>query len=376
MKILHLIATLDPASGGPVTYARQMAAAQSAHESVFVTLDAPGAPFLEGLGHAVHPTGPRGWGGVTPAFGRRVARLAPSVDVAVIHGLWNWATMGGLAPLLAAGTPWVTFPHGMLDPYFAQGRAANHWAKQAVWSALQGRALSEARTVLFTCAEERRRAVGAFRGHGAYRPRVVAFCAPDLAEVAPDREAFAARAPGLDAPYLLCLGRIHPKKGVDLLIEGFATLGRPDLHLVIAGPDPAGWGMALRAQAARLGVAGRVHWPGMLEGGAKAAAFRGAEAFVLPSHQENFGIAVAEALSVGTPVLISDKVNIWRETGAAGLVGPDTAQGTAATLARFAALSPVARQALRAAARPVYAARFSVAAAAADLEDALREAQR
>jgi glycosyltransferase involved in cell wall biosynthesis len=113
----------------------------------------------------------------------------------------------------------------------------------------------------------------------------------------------------------------------------------------------------------------------MLTGNAKWGALRGAEVFLLPSHQENFGIAVAEALSCGTPVLISDKVNIWREieTDAAGLVGPDTAAGTLATLARWTTLSAEAKSAMRAAALDCFQRRFAISAAAAGLAREIEE---
>ena len=92
----------------------------------------------------------------------------------------------------------------------------------------------------------------------------------------------------------------------------------PDLDLVMAGPDQVGWMAELKGLAERLGVAGRIHWPGLMTGRAKWGALAGAEAFILPSHQDSFGVAVGEALGCGTPVLITDKVNIWREVRACG----------------------------------------------------------
>lgn len=83
--------------------------------------------------------------------------------------------------------------------------------------------------------------------------------------------------------------------------------------LVISGQDPVGWKTALEKQSRQLGIATRIHWPGLLVKDSKWGAFYGAEAFILPSHQENFGIAVAEGLACGRPALISDKVNIWRD---------------------------------------------------------------
>jgi len=101
--------------------------------------------------------------------------------------------------------------------------------------------------------------------------------------------------------------------------------------------------------ASELGLTDRVVWTGMIEGAVKWGAFRSAEVFILPSHQENFGLAVAEALACETPVLISNKVNIWREIAGdkAGLVGEDDQAGVDAMLAEWAALSEAERGAMR-----------------------------
>lgn len=110
----------------------------------------------------------------------------------------------------------------------------------------------------------------------------------------------------------------------------------------MAGPDQTGWPAALRDQAAKLGIADRISWPGMLQDDDKWGTFYASEVFCLPSHQENFGIIVAEALACGMPVLISNKVNIWWEIAAngAGFVADDTKKGTVANLERWLALSP------------------------------------
>jgi glycosyltransferase involved in cell wall biosynthesis len=110
---------------------------------------------------------------------------------------------------------------------------------------------------------------------------------------------------------------------------------------VIAGPDKVGWQHELQALAARLGVADRISWTGSLAGTLKWGAFSASEVFVLPSHQENFGIVVAEAMACSLPVIVSNKVNIWREivNFDAGLVGDDTMEGTQASLARWSALT-------------------------------------
>jgi glycosyltransferase involved in cell wall biosynthesis len=100
----------------------------------------------------------------------------------------------------------------------------------------------------------------------------------------------------------------------------------------------------------------------MLQGDLKWGAFHASDVFILPSHQENFGVAVAEALGCGLPALISDKVNVWREIEAdgAGLVAADTVDGTEKNLLRWLELDPAARDAMRAQATLTFKARFRI----------------
>jgi glycosyltransferase involved in cell wall biosynthesis len=180
---------------------------------------------------------------------------------------------------------------------------------------------------------------------------------------------------------LLFLGRVHVKKGNDLLFEAFAEVlraaaGKPGTdkwHLIIAGPNDHAYGEEMKALAQRLGLASRVTWTGMLTGDLKWGAFYNAEAFVLPSHQENFGIAVAEALACRLPVLISDKVNIWREIAddGAGLVENDDLPGTVSLLTRWLSLPPDERAAMRDRAGRCFAQRFHVDRSAQGLIDVL-----
>jgi len=191
-------------------------------------------------------------------------------------------------------------------------------------------------------------------------------------EAAQLRERFLAANPELRGRrILLFLSRIHVKKGCDLLIRalaGFAA-AQPSLHLVVAGPDQTGWVEKLQHLALRLGVGDRVSWPGMLRGDLKWGAFYSADAFILPSHQENFGIAVAEALGCGLPVLISNKVNIWREVQShhAGIVAPDTEEGTRTLLREWLSLTAEERSRMGGNARALFKQRFTVDAMAAGL---------
>jgi glycosyltransferase involved in cell wall biosynthesis len=173
------------------------------------------------------------------------------------------------------------------------------------------------------------------------------------------------------------MGRIHPKKGCDILIDAFAKIlgEHPEWHLVFAGPDQIAWKNELNIRATRLGVADRITWTGMISGAMKWGALRSAEVFVLPSHQENFGVVVSEALAAGIPTLISNKVNIWREIKAdgAGIVAEDTLEGTCQLLQSYAEMSTQERLVMRRRARACFEARFEIRKAAEGLQAVLTD---
>ena len=143
----------------------------------------------------------------------------------------------------------------------------------------------------------------------------------------------------IDKRVILFLSRIVEKKGCELLIRAFARIAINDntIHLIMAGPDSEGLVANLKIEAQKLGVSSRISFVGMLYGDDKWGAFYSCEVFCLPSHQENFGIVVAEALACSIPVLISNKVNIWREIESygAGFVDDDTEEGTFRNLERW-----------------------------------------
>jgi glycosyltransferase involved in cell wall biosynthesis len=148
----------------------------------------------------------------------------------------------------------------------------------------------------------------------------------------------------------------------------------PEVHLVMAGPGDEALTRQLQARAQSLGLAARISWPGMLSGDLKWGAFHACEVFCLPSHQENFGIAVVEAMACSRPVLISDKVNIWREIAEdrAGFVESDTLEGTTALLQRWLAATPAELDAMRAAALRSFEQRFRMEQVAEKLVDIIR----
>jgi len=365
MKILHAISSIDPRHGGTSEAVVQLSreAIRHGHEIEIASIDDPSGAWIREFPLPLHALGP----GKTAfqysgKFQAWLQENIPRFDAVVSHALWQWT---GVAVRTACGGhhPYFVFPHGMLDPYFDQF-PLKRLKKSFFWPWADRRVLRDARAIFFTSEEERlgaHRSFPSLRGNDVIAPLGI----DEPPAFTPAMEAaFAEKLPGLEGRrYLLFLGRIHLKKGCDLLLRAWSQLAaaHPELCLVMAGPDQTGWTSELQTITRE-----RVFWPGMLTGDAKWGALHGAEAFVLPSHQENFGIAVAEALACATPVLISKKVNIWREIVAAGggFAQDDTDSGTSALLHDFLALDPAAKTALRRSARQCFENHFRLSSAA------------
>ncbi|HXB68855.1 MAG TPA: glycosyltransferase [Candidatus Acidoferrales bacterium] len=381
MRILHLIMSASSADGGPIEGVRQLGATLTAggeHQVEVATLDDPKAPFLTDFPLPVHALGPRHtWYGYAPRVVPWLRANAPRFDVVVVNGLWRYSSFAAWRALHGTATPYVVFTHGMLDPWFKREYPLKHLKKWLYWPWADYRVLRDAAAVVFTCEEERLLARQSFSLYSA-REVVVGYGtslppSPDEAEV----KSFFSEFPHLQGKRLaLFMGRLHPKKGCDLAIGAFAQVlaADPEWHLVIAGPDQAGLRPSLSSLAAKLQVSDRITWTGMIGGATKRSALSTAEVFVLPSHQENFGIVVAEAMSYGVPPLISDKVNIWREIrdDGAGIVATDDLAGTCSLLTSWISQSDHDKKLMRARARQSFASRFEIHAAADSLVHALK----
>lgn len=384
VRILNVIASIDPAFGGPIEGAMRLSHIwrTKGHVVDFVTLDAPEAPYLA-LCHGEVAALGRFGGAVASEkrlslperFGYS-AKLIPwlqahahSYDAVIVHALWNYATIAAGRVLAGGNIPYFVFPHGCLDPWFRQADPLKHFAKTVLWPLTEGRLVNNASSVLFTTEEERVLATNMYRPWNI-RSDVVGFGSSDVSgDAETQKTAFRRLLPKLgDRPFLLFLSRIHRKKGCDLLIRAFARQAEayPDLDLVIAGPDQTGWRAELEAIAAELGVTDRIHWPGMIKDDAKWGAFHACEAFALTSHTENFGIVVAEALACAKPVLITDKVNLWREVAGdkAGLIETDTQAGADTLVQTFLAMNSLERQAMGVRGRQCFENHFRMESAA------------
>jgi glycosyltransferase involved in cell wall biosynthesis len=364
MKILRSIHSLNPAGGGPLESIKQSSVVLAArgHHVEIVCLDSPDQPWLREFPVTVHALGPGGSYGYT-------ARLVPWIkdrhrdyDTVIVHGLWLYNGFGVWRALRGTSTPYFVFPHGMLDPWFMRAYPLKHLKKILYWLAIEHRVLRDAAAVLFTSEEERRLARESFR---PYRCNEVVVnygtAAPDV-DFAQAREDFFNAFPQLrEKRIMLFLSRLHEKKGCELLIEAFSTVGDSVIHLVIAGPC-ADQNYLARLQRLAAKSANPVTFTDMLTGNLKWGAFAAADAFILPSHQENFGIAVAEALACGRPVLISNKVNLWREIeqDRAGYVENDDLAGTTRLLERWIAAAEEDRQVMRTNTKKCFARHFEI----------------
>ena len=375
MKILRIISSVDPKAGGPVEGIRQItpALARLGHTTDVVTLDDPAAPWLTSFPAAVHALGPARTGyAYAPRLAPWLRENASRYDVVIVHGLWQHTGFGAWQALRESGTPYFVYAHGMLDPWFKHAYPLKHLKKCLYWAWAERRVLRDARAVLFTSDEERRQARLSFAGYECHEQVVGYGTSSPPGDCEMLRRRFFGAHPTLEGKRLLLfLSRIHPKKGCDLLLRAFAQVAQtdPSLHLIMAGPDGGAWQVERERLADALGIAGRITWTGMLMGEDKWGAFHAADAFILPSHQENFGIAVAEALACGLPVLISDKVNIWREIqeDGAGFVADDTEAGTTRLLHDWLAQTPGEAHRMRRNARCCFLTRFEIEAAAEGL---------
>lgn len=369
MKILRLIHSANPKGGGVIEGVRITTSALVARGCTIdvVSLDAPEVAATFQLSIPVTAVGPGKTNyGYCPALDDWLDANLKRYDCVIVEGMWQYhgfAVWKVCRRLGKKAPPYYVFTHGMLDPWFKRAYPLKHLKKWLYWPWAEYRVLRDARAVLFTAEEECRLARESF---WLYRcnEEIVHYGTP-LPDETEDqlRAAWAEKSPvPPDRPYLLYLGRLHPKKGADLLLQAYREIKQsttlPDL--ILAGPEQdAAFTSKLRALAANDP---QIHFAGMVQGAAKWGALLQAEAMILPSHQENFGIVVAEALAMGTPVLISDKINIWREvqSAGAGIVAPDTLPGVNDLLLKIIETTPEARMAMKSAAKLCYTKYFSL----------------
>lgn len=338
LRVLQVIPTLGVLSGGPVVAVVESARALGDRgvETTVVATDLALPAWTKGQRPATPADLPAGAEAVkvvlaragrpyrlaySPTLLRDLRERAHGQDVVHIHSLYLFPQFAAGLAARAAGTPYIVSPRGALDPWLRRRGRLRKRAMDVVW---QRRLLERAALLHVTTEDE---------------ARLIRDVAPDVPrrvvpngifwsrfQNLPDSDEFRRRyLEGHTGRAVLSLGRLTAKKGLDILVEAFGRIASrfPDTVLVLAGPDD-GESPALRRQAAELGIAERVFFTGMLLGEDKLAALEAADVWALPSHTENFGIAVVEAMAAGVAVVVSPAVNLSPDIAAsnAGLVVP------------------------------------------------------
>jgi glycosyltransferase involved in cell wall biosynthesis len=251
-----------------------------------------------------------------------------------------------------------------MDPYFQRSRK-QALVKKLYWSLSEKHNIAGARALFFTAQDEEAKARATYPLQGVLGVQV-GYGIRD-----PQRPS---TPPPIRSDLRLCfMSRIHPKKGLDVLIAALEKTP-PGVSVDIWGTgDPQ---YTRRTQLLAKGLGDRVRWRGFVTGEDKWRALEDCDAMILPSRQENFGVIVAEAMSVSRPVLISREVNIWKEVeqDGGGLAAPCTPEGIAGMIERFRGLSSEERQRMSQAGRASFLSRFTIQASSAQFLRALEEA--
>ena len=321
MRVLHVIPSAAPADGGPNLAVRAIArglAARGVEVTVATTnasgsdtLDVPlGTPVIdEGVVYRYFArTVPGSWKFSWPLT-RWLWANAAGYDVVHVHALFSYATIPGCRAAAHAPVPYVLRPLGTLSEWSLGHR---RWKKRPYYALLERSHLEMASAIHVTSEAEGDDV--ARLGYG------------DRARVIPLGVDVSARPPGRRRPRdtgpfrLLFLSRLHEKKNVPLLLRALSArphTSRP-VELTIAGDGDPAYRAELVRQAERLGAGSQVRFVGHVEGDAKRQALANADCFILPSAHENFGLAVAEALGAGLPVIVTPGVALSREVSRAG----------------------------------------------------------
>jgi glycosyltransferase involved in cell wall biosynthesis len=333
MRILHVIPYMHPRAGGPPVavekFIRESNTVGCVSEIVTTSLfcDSDASALLKRLNGFATTTclAQRGAGLLLSQTARqKILERIQLADIVHVHTLWNPINTLVRRGCAASSRPYVLMPHGMLDPYSLK---VKRWRKSTYFWAAERKNLRAAQRLIYTTPEEAELAA-----------RQIAYL-PKSAVVPLGGDAPAAGLEDLAAEFLtkfpvargrrqvLFLGRLDFKKGLDRVFAVLPSVfsAFPDLLFTIVGDGSPTFVRTLKKMAAAHGFEQNVLMTGMLLGPLKWAAYASAELFLLPSRQENFAITVAEAMQMGLPVIISDRVNTWPyvKESRAGVVLPD-----------------------------------------------------
>ncbi len=300
IKLAVLTSTMSAKSGGLAIAIPAMAFAinpSSVKVSVLGLRDRAAPSSCEGWGPSVFPqsyTGPESFG-YSAGYTKALNALSP--DIIDSQGVWQYPSLANLRYHMRTHTPYVVTPHGMLEPWALE---RSRWKKSLAGLWFENQHLRLAQCLRATAEME----AASFRQLGLRNPIAIipngVFTPPATYPVQRSGKR-----------RLLFLSRVHPKKGLPILLRAWARLRytRREWELVIAGPDEVNHLAEVKLLAEQLHLSD-VIWHPPVEGSSKDALYRSSDLFVLPSHSENFGLVVAEALANGVPV-ITTKNTPW-----------------------------------------------------------------
>lgn len=357
MRVLHTSPPMGPSYGGPFQTVRQLLQAELAaglDARMFMPWSNEAEAHIPDWSPVeVTLTGrikvpPLGWspGMVGKLFGAEG-------DLLHTHGIWQHPSWVALEWKTKTKRPHVASVRGMLERWAWHHHA---WRKRPVWWLLEERNLQTADLLHATSEQEAQ----ALRDRGLTAPIAVIPNGVDLS-VGRDVPRMRVSSSIRNSPNrALFLSRIHPKKGLPLLLAAWAKVRPENWSLEIVGPDEGGHRGELERLVVGLGLTGVVRFSGSLTGDAKEAAFRESDLFILPTHSENFGIAVAEAMAHRLPVITTHGAP-WQllETEGCGWWVPVNENGIAAALEDATRRSPEELAAMGERGRTVVAERFA-----------------
>ena len=319
--MLHVIPSVDERSGGPATAIVPMCRAlMQQGVDVLLLSTTAGLPAEVGQGEVLdHKRVPATFFqsqlGESFKYSRPLSSWLRSniqnFDLAHIHAVFNHSSVAAAHVCQKFGVPYVVRPLGTLDPWSMTQKSLR---KRLFWQ-ISGRGIIDNAAAVHYTSEAEKFSTESSLGlnHGKVIPLGVETAVSNSTEkVASD-------------PYVLVLSRLHPKKGLDVLIDSFLSLVQTpqfaNWGLVLAGDGPVEYVSMLKA---KVRASSQITFTGWLDGDEKNAVLAGASLLVLPSHQENFGLCVMEALAQSVPVLVSPNVNLAEDIAAAnaGWIAP------------------------------------------------------
>lgn len=398
LKILHIITSANPKIGGPIQGIRnyEKALVDLGVKRDLVCFDNPESikdwdfpSTLKVIGLGESKTGWQYNNTLVPWLEKNAIQY----DRIIMNGMWSYhtyATIKTIKKLKNKNTelkfPKIyLMPHGMLDPWFQKdsSRRIKAIRNYFYWYLIEKQVVNEVDGLLFTCQEELLLARTTFSGYHPKKEINIGYgiVEPPVYKQTMINNFYQKFNLEKDQKYLLFLSRIHPKKGIDLLLKAYCQIliekevTLPDL--IIAGPGiETGYGQQLYTFVNENQLEDKIKFVNHISGETKWGAIYGCEAFVLPSHQENFGIAIAEALACSKPVLITNKINIYREIEKeeGGIVNEDTEGGIVQNIKQWLSLSELEKKEMGKKARKAYEKNFEIEQAAKKLANVMKDA--